>query len=118
MIATMVAACGGSGHETGSASSGNLSRAVSGTSGSFAALADMFPRNGADVAAGALFAQLVAATSAKTEGACLAAEGFSRAPSTLPYVDVNRFGNAIYPNMPLIEQTHSLGLTENLEPPA
>ena len=100
--AVVLSGCGGSSR---AANSG----AGAGTSIAAAVVAFVAPRDGADAVIGAQLASFAQTVQTKLLGDCMASDGF---PSpTFPVVGPpTDLGNQQFPNLPVIEATHDLGL--------
>ncbi len=94
--------CGGS-SQGGSGGSG------AGTSIGAAVIAFVAPRDGADAVIGTQLEQFAQTVQSRVLGDCMTSDGF--AAPTLPTVGPpTDLGNAQFPNLPVIEATHDLGL--------
>lgn len=87
-----------------------------------AMLAQLFPRSGADWAAGTQFVEFMLGTRFKTETRCMAASGLPGPPTDLSssaaFYEVQSYGSAEMPNLPLIERTKHLGDTIEIPSPS
>ena len=75
----------------------------------------LFPRSGADWAAGQALINFKVAQVDKTRTACMARDGLPGPPKGL--VPPQQYGNAELPNLPVIERTFSIGVTTRIAPP-
>lgn len=98
--AVLVAGCGGSSHAAGSGA---------GTSIAAALIAFVAPRDGADTVIGGQLANFEQTVQTKLLDDCMTSDGFSAPlfPGGGPPSDL---GNPQFPNLPVIEATHDLGL--------
>lgn len=100
--ALLVSGCGSSRRATNSGAS-------AGTSIAAAVVAFVAPRDGADAVIGAQLASFAQTVQTKLLGDCMTSDGFP-AP-TFPVVGPpTDLGNPQFPNLPVIEATHDLGL--------
>lgn len=117
LVAVIVAGCGdtrslnrASGFPASMPTTQSQVRHAASTSYSYDVLAYLFPRNGADVSVGAQLTSFDLAVMQKSEAHCLAADGFP-GPPVYPS-PLQAYGNADFPNMPVIESRRSLGVTD------
>ncbi len=102
VYAAVVSACGGSGQ-------GSRGGAGGGTSIAAAVIAFIAPRDGADAVIGGQLANFAQTVQLKLLGDCMTSDGF--AAPTFPFGGAsNDLGNPQFPNLPVIEATHDLGL--------
>jgi hypothetical protein len=100
--AVVLPACGGS-------SQGGHGGSGGGTSIGAAVIAFVAPRDGADTVIGTQLEQFAQTVQSRVLGDCMTSDGF--AAPTLPTVGPpSDLGNAQFPNLPVIEATHDLGL--------
>ena len=102
VCAAVLSGCGGSG-QGGQGGSGG------GTSIGEAVIAFVAPRDGADTVIGAQLAQFAQTVQSRLLGDCMTSDGFAAPtfPTVGPPADL---GNEQFPNLPVIEATHDLGL--------
>ena len=98
----LLSACGGSG---GAGHGG----AGGGTSIGDAVIAFVAPRDGADTVIGAQLAQFAQTVQSRVLGDCMTSDGFA-APTLPTFGPPTDLGNQLFPNLPVIEATHDLGL--------
>lgn len=98
----VLSACGGSGHAAARAAGGQTSMAD-------AVVAFVAPRDGADAVIGAQLSTFAQTVQTKLLGNCMVDDGFA-APSFPSFGPPSDLGNPQFPNLPVIEATHDLGL--------
>ncbi|HTU94886.1 MAG TPA: hypothetical protein VMF14_03530 [Solirubrobacteraceae bacterium] len=98
----VLSACGGSG-------SGARDQSGGGTSIADAVIAFVAPRDGADTVIGAQLEQFAQTVQSRLLGDCMTSDGFAAPalPTGGPPTDL---GDQQFPNLPVIEATHDLGL--------
>jgi hypothetical protein len=125
-VAAVLGGCGGqttrshsahapqpSRHRSANGSGGQQSSR--GTSLASDVIAYLFPRSGADWAVGLQVLNFKIAQVDKAETACMAADGLPGPPTEA--VPLSQFGTAELPNLPVIERTLSIGVTETVASP-
>ena len=100
--AVVLSACGGSGHAAARAAAAQTSIAA-------AVVAFVAPRDGADAVIGSQLANFAQTVQTKLLGDCMVNDGFA-APTFPTGGPPSDLGNPQFPNLPVIEATHDLGL--------
>jgi hypothetical protein len=100
--AFVLPACGSSGHAAAHGAGGQTSIAD-------AVVAFVAPRDGADAVIGSQLANFAQTVQTKLLGDCMVSDGFP-APTFGTGGPPNDLGNPQFPNLPVIEATHTLGL--------
>jgi len=84
-------------------------------------LAQLFPRSGADWAAGTQYVEFMLGVRFKTETRCMAASGLPGPPANLTnsaaFFQFQSYGSADLPNLPLMERTKRTGDTIQIPSP-
>jgi hypothetical protein len=93
----------------GGAAQGGQGGAGGGTSIGEAVIAFVAPRDGADAVIGAQLGQFAQTVQSRLLGDCMTSDGFA-APTFPTFGPPADLGNEQFPNLPVIEATHDLGL--------
>ncbi len=106
--AVALSACGGSGHAAGDGTG-------AGTSIAAAVLAFVAPRDGADAVIGAQLGSFAQTVQTKLVDDCMTNDGFP-VPTLFAGGPPTDLGNPEFPNLPVIQATHDLGLFTGIAP--